>query len=171
MENFHKIESSQLSKDAITLIGKDWMLISASKDGVANTMTAAWGGLGYLWNKPVAFLFIRPQRYTKEFVEASDALSLTFFDEEHREALRYLGRVSGKDEDKIKKVNFHTKWHNEIPYFEEATITIFATKLYKQEIDPACFIDQKIIDERYPLRDFHTVYVVEIDEIYARDDA
>ena len=39
------------------------------------TMTASWGGVGFLWHKPVSYIFIRPQRYyTKEFVDAKNAL-------------------------------------------------------------------------------------------------
>jgi len=44
-----------------------------------NTITASWGGFGVLWGKNVAFIFIRPQRYTKEFVENSGYLLNQFF--------------------------------------------------------------------------------------------
>ena len=80
MSQFHKISPEALGSDPFTKIGKDWMLISALKDGVVNTMTASWGGMGILWNKKVVFAFIRPQRYTKEFVDANDTFTLTFFD-------------------------------------------------------------------------------------------
>lgn len=43
------------------MIGKEWLLITAEKDGKANTMTASWGGVGVLWGKNVATLYIRPQ--------------------------------------------------------------------------------------------------------------
>lgn len=85
------------------MIGKEWLLITAEKDGKANTMTASWGGVGVLWGKNVATLYIRPQRYTKEFVDASDTLSLSVLDESFRKTLNYLGTVSGRDENKIEK--------------------------------------------------------------------
>lgn len=66
-------------------------------------MTASWGGVGVLWNKNVATVYIRPQRYTKEFVDGNEKFTLTFFSEQYRNALTYLGRVSGKDGDKIKE--------------------------------------------------------------------
>ncbi len=37
--------------------------------GDCNTMTASWGGLGVLWNKPMATIYVRPQRYTFQFLE------------------------------------------------------------------------------------------------------
>lgn len=41
-------------------------------------MTASWGGIGVIWNKNVVTVYIRPQRYTREFVDASDHFTLTF---------------------------------------------------------------------------------------------
>ena len=73
-----EINIESLNKHACQMIGKEWMLVTAAKDGEVNTMTASWGGLGVMWGKNVAFIVIRPQRYTKEFIDASDTLSLTF---------------------------------------------------------------------------------------------
>ena len=62
-----KVEIKELSENFFEAIGKEWMLVTAgNKDGF-NTMTASWGGIGWLWNKPVAFVFVRPERYTYEF--------------------------------------------------------------------------------------------------------
>lgn len=103
-----EIQTSQLHSDAFTMIGKEWMLVSAERDGVVNTMTASWGGMGILWNKKVAFVFLRPQRYTKEFIDQKDCFTLSFYDEEYRKTLSYLGTVSGRDEQKIEKAtNIH----------------------------------------------------------------
>jgi len=77
------IEPEKLHGDVFTMIGKEWMLVTAEKDGRVNTMTASWGGMGILWNKKVAYIFIRPQRYTKEFIDGSERLTLSFYDEEY----------------------------------------------------------------------------------------
>ena len=165
MESLQVITPEQLDNDVFTMIGKQWMLITAKKGDQVNTMTAAWGGLGYLWNKKVAFLFIRPQRYTKEFVDAADEVSLTFFDEAYRKELTHLGRVSGRDEDKIQAVNFHVAMHHDVPYFKEAHTIIIAKKLYRQRLEENCFLEAGIIDASYPLKDYHDMYVVEIEEV------
>ena len=89
---------SRLAKeDIISIIGKEWMLITAGDIQHFNTMTASWGGVGFLWGKPVAFVFIRPERYTHDFVEQYDRLTLTFFDEADKAArgLRALGFGEG----------------------------------------------------------------------------
>ena len=75
---FEKIELSALQAEPFAMIGKQWMLITAEKGGRVNTMTASWGGLGVLWGQDVALVFIRPQRYTREFVEAAGRFTLSF---------------------------------------------------------------------------------------------
>lgn len=65
-----KIEVSELNDNVFTTIGKEWMLVTAGTKDKFNMMTASWGCLGWLWNKPVAVMFIRPERYTHEFIES-----------------------------------------------------------------------------------------------------
>ena len=97
---FKEISPYEISDNTFHAIDKDWMLISAAKDGVPNSMTASWGCLGILWHKPIAVCFVRPQRYTYEFCESADTLSLTFFDPAWHDALRLCGTKSGRDLDK-----------------------------------------------------------------------
>lgn len=160
-----EINPELLNENPFKMIGKDWLLLTAEKEGKVNTMTASWGGVGVLWNKNVAYLFIRPQRYTKEFIDASDRLSISVLPEEYRKQLGYLGRVSGRDEDKIANSGLTVKDFEGIPGFEEARLTIVAKKLYAQELKEECFIDTGIIEKDYKAKDFHTMYVVEIEKI------
>lgn len=98
-----EIEPSALDKNVFQLVGEDWMLVTAGGPDKLNTMTASWGGLGVIWGEPAATVYLRPQRYTKEFVDAHDTFTLSFFDEGWRKQLAYLGSVSGRDEDKVAK--------------------------------------------------------------------
>ena len=100
MDQFISIAPNQ-ADGVFDRIGKQWMLISASDGEHTNTMTASWGCLGVLWNKPVAICFIRPQRYTYSITEKSEHLSLAFLPEEYRAALTYCGRNSGRNGDKF----------------------------------------------------------------------
>ena len=79
------IEPSLVKDNFIEIIGKEWMLVSAGDKDKFNMMTASWGGVGFLWNKPVVFVFIRPERYTREFVDAKGAFTLSFLGEEQHE--------------------------------------------------------------------------------------
>lgn len=160
-----EIAHELFNENAFNMIGKDWLLISAEKDGKTNTMTASWGGVGIMWNKKVAFLFIRPQRYTKEFVDASDRLSVCVLPNSYRKELSYLGSVSGRDEDKITKAGLDVKKYDDVPYFEQARLTLICKKLYCQNLEESSFIDKSIIDQWYPQKDYHHMYVVEIEKI------
>ena len=93
---FKEVSPQTLNFNPFTRIGSDWMLITAGQPGDMNTMTASWGGAGVLWTKNVVTAYIRPQRYTKEFVDREDIFTLSFFDEKYRPALKHLGTVSGR---------------------------------------------------------------------------
>lgn len=165
MSDFKEINIKDFSPNPFEIKDK-WMLISAAKpDGSVNTMTASWGSFGIMWNKEVVFVVIRPQRFTREFVESSESLSLTFFDDSYKKALAYLGKVSGRDEDKITKAGLSVVMDNEVPYFEEAERVIFAKKLFVQRIEEGAFLDEKIIDRWYPEKDFHYLYIAEITKV------
>ncbi|UWD47010.1 flavin reductase family protein [Clostridioides difficile] len=170
MSEFKEIMSEEIKSNPFKLIGKDWTLITAEKEGKVNTMTASWGGLGVMWGKNVAFVVIRPQRYTKEFIDSTDTFSLTFFDEDFRKELSYCGKVSGREEDKISKIEFNVEHLNNTPYFKEAKLAIICKKMHCQKIDPQCFIDEEIDERWYPQKDYHTLYVAEITNVLVKED-
>jgi flavin reductase (DIM6/NTAB) family NADH-FMN oxidoreductase RutF len=169
MKKFKEIKPEQLEQSPFKLIGKDWMLVTAKKDGKINTMTASWGGLGIMWGKNVAYIVLRPQRYTKEFVDNADTFSLTFYDNGYKKQLGYLGSVSGRDEDKIAKSNLTVLDTEDTPYFEEADIVMICKKLHAQVINPECFIDSEIDEKWYPDKDYHTLYIAEIGKILVKE--
>ena len=169
MNQFKEITPEAIDKNPFQLIGKDWMLITAQKDNKVNTMTASWGGLGVIYNKNVAYIVIRPQRYTKEFVDDADTLSLTFFDNSYKQQLNYLGTVSGRDEDKISKANLTIQHSGKTPYFEEGNMVIIGRKIYAQDFKPECFISSEIAEQWYPEKDYHTMYIVEIEKVLVKE--
>lgn len=164
MSNFKEIKIKDSNIDPFELKNK-WMLVTAEKDGKVNTMTASWGGFGVMWNKEVVFVVIRPQRYTKEFVDDADSFSLTFFDKSYMKQLGYLGKVSGRDEDKINEAGFTVVHADGVPYFEEAETAVIVRKLYAQPLGEEFFIDEKPALDWYPEKDFHTLYIAEVTKI------
>lgn len=167
MDKFNTISIEDFKLNPFILKNK-WMLITAEKDGVANTMTASWGGLGVMWNKEVVFVVIRPQRYTKEFVDQTEMFSLSFFNESHKKDLSYLGKVSGRDEDKIAKTQLTLAKDSQAPYFKEAETVIFAKKLYIQPMDAKFLLDKEIDTRWYPEKDYHYLYIAEVCKIIGK---
>ena len=138
------------------------MLITAGDAQKCNTMTASWGGVGVLWNKLVSFIFVRPQRYTREFIEREGGYSLCFFADGFRKQLSYLGTASGREEDKIQTAGLTTAFADGVPYFEEAKLVLICKKQYRQDLVPQGFIDPAVDEKNYPGHDYHRLYVGEI---------
>ena len=143
------------------LIGTDWMLITAGDKNKFNTMTASWGTLGVLWNKKIATCFVRPQRYTFEFIEKQNYFSLSFFNSSYKDALKLCGTKSGRDIDKVKETGLTPCFEESAPYFSEAHTTLVCKKIYSDFISPKCIID-KSIESNYQNKDYHKMYIGEI---------
>lgn len=164
-----KIDPKQLDKNVFSAIGDQWMLITAGTVEHCNTMTASWGGLGVIWGAPAATCYIRPQRYTKEFVDREEYFTLAFFGEEHRKALALCGSKSGRDIDKVKECGFTVKAaEGGAPYFEQAELVLVCRKRFAQPMDPDN-LPREIQDKWYPEKDYHTLYIGEIVEALVKD--
>lgn len=169
MAQFKEINPSDITENAFKLIGKDWMLVTAGNSTKLNTMTASWGGIGVLWNKNVAFSFIRPQRYTLEFIDRNEYYTLSFLQDGCRDTLTFCGRNSGRDVDKIKEKNLTPVFDENAPYFEQARLVLICKKLYKQAMTPDSFVDTALIEKNYPENDFHYTFVGEIVKVLIKD--
>ncbi len=164
--DFQKIEPSAIHQNTFELIGDDWFLLSAGNIHAFNTMTASWGGMGILWNKPVVFCFVRPQRYTYKFMESNDLFTMSFFDEKYRDALSYCGKVSGRQADKMKATGLKPL---ESPagsiFYEQSKLMLECRKLYFSDIAPGNFVVEGI-NANYPKKDYHRMYIGEIVSCY-----
>jgi flavin reductase (DIM6/NTAB) family NADH-FMN oxidoreductase RutF len=159
---FHSISPKELTENVFSLIGDRWMLITAGSAEHCNTMTASWGGLGVIWGAPSATCYIRPQRYTKEFVDREEYFTLSFFGETYRPQLSLCGSKSGREVDKVKECGFTVRAAEcGAPYFEQADLVLVCRKRFAQPMD-ADNIPQDIVEKWYPKRDFHTLYIGEI---------
>jgi len=162
---FVKIDPREMDGNVFQRIGDQWMLVTAGDRNSCNTMTASWGGLGVLWNLPVATAYVRPQRYTKEFMDRDKYFSLSFYGEEYRKALALCGTKSGRDIDKVKECGFTVEYGvGDTPYFAEAELVLICEKLYADELKPEQFIDHAVNEKCYPEKDWHTFYIGKIVE-------
>lgn len=158
---FRSIKPDSIKDNVFKLIGKDWMLVTAGTEDSFNTMTASWGGMGVLWDKKVSIVFIRPTRYTFEFLEKTEVYTLSFLEEQYRDILMYCGTKSGRDVNKVAETSLTPAFGLSSVYFAEARLVLECKKIYFQDITPDRFLD-KTIHEYYPKKDYHRVYVGEI---------
>ena len=166
--SFRKISTRDIQDNFLKLINEDTMLLTAGNRESLNTMTASSGGVGNFWRRDVAYCYIRPGRYTKEFVEREDYFTLSFFDETFKPALTICGRKSGRDTDKVAEAGLTPAFANcGAPYFAEARLVLVCKKIYVEDIDPEKFLDPTMHDW-YPRKDYHRLYIGEIVEVLAK---
>ena len=169
LSNFNIIQPRDIKDNLFSLIGDDWMLITAGNLHSYNTMTASWGFMGILWNKPVAVCFIRPQRFTLGFVEKNPFYTLSFFPEKYRKALQFCGSNSGINCDKAKETGLtpiNTRIDNVT--FAQARLVMECKKLYAGSVKENEFLEKEIISKNYPMKDFHRFYFGEVINVYLR---
>lgn len=176
-----EISINELKLNPMTLIGGEWWVIAAGNqyDG-CNAMTASWGHLGAMWERPegkahmglpTAIVYVRPHRYTKEYLDRESHFSLSIFSSSHKKALGYLGTHSGREGDKIAAAGLKPIFADGMIYFAQAKMVFLCRKLYHAPLQEAGFVDKSLIDNCYPKRDFHEMYIGEIIQVWVGDGA
>ncbi len=161
-EPFRTIDCREIKDNPFKLIADDWMLITAGDIKSFNTMTASWGALGELWHKKIAICFVRPTRYTFEFMNKADHFTLSFFDEKLRPVLDFCGRTSGRNVNKAKQAGLTPIETEEgAIYFAEARLVLHCRKIYADDIDAKLFLAPEIHDA-YPMKDYHRMFIGEV---------
>jgi flavin reductase (DIM6/NTAB) family NADH-FMN oxidoreductase RutF len=170
--NLRTIDPDKLTDNFFRAINREWMLVTAGKISHYNTMTASWGTTGILWNKRIAICFIRPTRYTFEFIENSDLFTLSFFNAKYHDTLNYCGSHSGRNVDKAAETGLKPV---ETPgggvSFVQSRLVIECRKVYADFISEENFIDRKLINLHYPKKDFHKFFIGEITGCWEKSNA
>ncbi len=166
---FRKVSPEELQDNFINKISREWMLITAGNKEKFNMMTASWGGVGVLYNRPVAICFINPARYTYRIMESSDTYTLTFYPKEYRKALEYCGTKSGRDEDKVKGSGLTpVEVETGAMAFGEANIIIECRKLVSQSISLDAIDNQEEKSKR-ATQPMPKMYIGEIVNVWVKD--
>ncbi len=163
-----KIELSEITKRIDPIVGMrdNWYLVTAEANGKIDALTAGWGAFGNVWERRVVTVYIRPQRYTKEFMDASGRFTLTFF-EGHQQELLYMGSHSGRDvPDKIEKAGLTLIHAEGRPTYAEGKYMLVCKTLYRQAQKPENFVDPSFAEETFPDHDYSVMYIAEIEAAY-----
>ena len=137
-KTWQEIDPTEIELNPVRMIDQDWLEVSAGKEGKMNLMTISWGSIGELWGKPIFIVYVSTSRYTHRFMEENDYFTVTHFPSDMRDKLSYLGRVSGRDEDKVAGAGLTVEF-TELgnPIYAEADLAIECKKLYAQQFDAA----------------------------------
>ena len=132
-----KIEDYQVN--AFTKFNNDWAILTAGIKDDFNSMVISWGGLGTLWSTPVAFIFVKPSRYTFDFINKHDEITISFYEKSYRKELTVFGSKSGRDIDKVKATGFTPIYFDNGVTYQQAKETIICKKLFMQQLDKEKF--------------------------------
>lgn len=137
-----------------------WALATAGTIDHFNTCTIGWGSLGTIWTRAagdIVTIYVNPERYTSEFLLANDYFTVSFFPEQYREDLQYLGTHSGRDEDKVARTRLTPVKAGESVSFKEAELTFVCKKIYAAQFDKDK-MDPEVYQAVYGYRDWVTHY-------------
>ncbi|MBR6800637.1 MAG: flavin reductase [Eubacteriaceae bacterium] len=158
----------QFNISAFEVYDKQWALVTAGNTNDYNTMTISWGGVGTLWNKPVVTVYIRPSRHTFGYIENNEYFTVSFYGEEFKKDLGTLGRLSGRDGDKVAQTSLTVTPAGESVTFEQAETTLVCKKLYYNDIVKEN-IPEDIRNKNYASDEpAHRMYVAEVVDIITK---
>lgn len=150
-------------------IDQEWALLTAGDQNKFNTMTISWGGLGTIWNEPIVIVYVKPTRYTYEFIESSDYFTVSFYEKKYQKDLVILGTKSGRDTDKIAQTKLTPHFLEKAISFQEACLTLVCQKIYFQDLKEENIIPggilQREIDRFYQKEPIHRMYFGKVVEI------
>lgn len=164
-----KINIEKFDKNVFIEIDKKWGIITAGDKFVGfNGMTVSWGGFGIMWNKPVAFIFVRKSRYTHEFLDKSDSITIAFLSDEFKNAKALFGSKSGRDLNKYEASGLHPVFEPDFNgYYPKEADYVFKMKvLYDTDLEN---MPEDIQNKFYPTNDLHTMYICEIKEYLIKE--
>ena len=114
----------EFKTDIFSQYDKKWALVCAGTMKKHNAMTISWGGMGTLWGRPVVTVYVKPCRYTYEFMNDNEYFTVSFYPEENRKALSVMGKLSGRDMDKEKEAGITPVDLGKAVTYQEAEVTI-----------------------------------------------
>ena len=166
---FKEIKATEIKENGIDLLANQWGLVTAGTEDSYNTMTVSWGAIGELWGRDCATIYIRPQRYTREFIDSNDYFTLSFYPPELKSIHSVCGSKSGRDCNKTEATGLTPVFDREAPYFEEAKLVLVCKKMAVSKMEPTQFLDDTIDSKWYPEKDYHYVYYGAIEKVLIKE--
>jgi len=154
----------EFNTDIFAQFDNKWALLSAGSMEKHNTMTISWGGMGTLWGKPVVTVYVKPVRYTYQFINDNDYFTVSFYPDQYKKALSLMGKLSGRDVDKDRESGLTVRDLEKAVTYREAEVTLLCKKIYFQDLDRAN-MPQKAVDMFYKVEEPHRMFIGEVVDI------
>ena len=165
----HPADFKTLTPEVFRVFGTQNALLTAGARDVCNTMTIGWCQLGRLWSIPVCTVYVRPERYTYAFMESHDYFTVSVLPLSDRQTAQVCGTKSGRDIDKIKECGLTLRrGAGDAPFFDEAEWVLVCRKLYAQDLDESCVLDERVLHHYGAKGGWHRAYTGEVVEAYTK---
>ncbi|WP_144414728.1 flavin reductase family protein [Clostridium aceticum] len=166
---YKEVKFTDVSKELLEQLQKGGFL-TVKRDDEVNTMTIAWGSLGFMWKKPIFTAMVRYSRHTYELMESTKnfTVSLPLKGQLEKE-LKLCGSKSGRDTNKIQECNLTLKegFLEDSVIIDECDLHLECRIVYKQGMDAAT-LSSEINDSCYANNDYHVLYYGEIVKAYIK---
>jgi len=155
-----------IAEDAISKIKKGAFL-TVKAAGALNTMTVGWATLGFIWQKPIMMVAVRPTRHTFSIIEKAQDFTVTIPSADMSKAIAFCGTKSGRDVDKFKMCNLEIANSRNVisPIIKVPGIHYECKIIYKSAMNHV-HLDKEYDKSLYPQKDYHTLYFGEIVACY-----
>ena len=141
---FKKISPEELTDNVFKLIGKDFTVITAGKADLYNSMIASFGGWGILFGEPTTWCFLRANRYTLEIIAKEKSYTMSYFADEYKDQILFLGSKSGRNSEKMRENTLTMiQTPSENISYEEARLIIECTLTEVTTVNPEDFYIEK----------------------------
>ena len=162
---YREIAAGAFSFAPFKEIGEHWGILTGQSAQGFNSMTVSWGAAGVLWGKPSVFVFVRPQRYTYGFLNAGERFSLALMPEGMHKQIAVFGAKSGRDTDKYAVSGLEAREYNGVRFCGGAETVFICRKSAAGDFTADWLLDPTIEPTQYPTRDFHRIFIGEIETI------
>ena len=125
-----------------------------------NGLTIGWAGFGTLWRKCTATVYVHKDRYSKHIFDNAQYYSVCYMKPCDKDAVKYFGTVSGRNEDKMAGCGLTVMNDEAAPYFAESRVAVICRVMGKSDFN-AQSCDEGV-REWYARDGVHTQYYGEI---------
>lgn len=163
-----RVDLDTMTPEVFRVFSEQNALLTAGDKEGCNTMTIGWCQLGCIWNLPVCTVYVRPERYTYQFIESHDYFTISILPASEKKTMALCGSKSGRDVDKISECGLTVRYGaGDAPFFEEAQWVLVCRKLYAQDMEPSCTLEEAAILPFYGKRGgWHRSYTGQVVEAY-----
>ena len=149
-------------------------ILSVGDKNKYNSMTIQWGSLGVAFRRPVFTVYVKPDRYTYEFMEEAEYFTVSIINKELYNKFAIYGTKSGKDINKEEVAGTHIRFLDDGGITFDEAEEVFVCKLFVKsyikdnEVDPSIIELYKSRPTVYKTLRPHAIYMGEIIGHYVR---